>query len=80
LRPDITLLFILDPCIALERIHSRRGREKFERLEFLQSVDENFRKMAAREPERFVLIDAEKDAGDVAEEAIRAVLKQFSSR
>ncbi len=74
LRPDKTLLFLLDPQTALQRIQSRRGREKFESLEFLRSVDENFRRMAAIEPERFVQIDAEQDAKKVAEEAIKAIL------
>ena len=74
LPPDKTLLFVLDPRYALERMQSRQGREKFERLEFLRLVDENFRHMAALEPQRFVQINAEQDAEKVAEEAIKAVL------
>ncbi|MCK9566908.1 MAG: dTMP kinase [Methanothrix sp.] len=74
LVPDRTLLFVLDPHVALQRMQSRRERQKFERLEFLQSVDENFRRMAALEPERFVQIDAEQDAKNVAKEAIKAIL------
>ncbi|MFZ2471898.1 MAG: dTMP kinase [Methanothrix sp.] len=74
LLPDRTLLFVLDPHIALQRMQSRRERQKFERLEFLRSVDENFRRMAALEPERFVQIDAEQDAKNVAEDAMKAVL------
>ena len=67
LRPDKTLLFVLDPHVALQRMQSRRGRQKFERLTILlRSVDENFRRMAALEPERFVQIDAEQDAKKVA--------------
>ena len=78
LRPDKTLLFLLDPHSALLRMKSRQGRDKFERLEFLQSVDENFRRMAALEPDRFVLINAGGDAEDVAEEAMKGVLKHLS--
>ena len=78
LRPDKTLLFLLDPHSALLRMKSRQGRDKFERLEFLQSVDENFRRMAALEPDRFVLINAGGDAEDVAEEAMKVVLKHLS--
>jgi len=77
LRPDKTLLFLLDPHSALLRMKSRQGREKFERLEFLQSVDENFRRMAALEPDRFVLINAGRDAEDVAEEAMKEILKHL---
>ena len=79
LRPDKTLLFVLDPRVALQRMQSRQGRQKFERLEFLRLVDENFQRMAALEPERFVLIDATQDAKEVAEEAIKAILNLISS-
>jgi thymidylate kinase len=37
-------------------------------------VDENFRRMAALEPERFVQIDAKLDAKMVANEAVDAIL------
>ena len=74
LPPDKTLLFVLDPRSALQRMKSRQGRQKFERLEFLRLVDENFQRMAALEPERFVRINAEQDAKKVAEKAIKAVL------
>jgi dTMP kinase len=77
LRPDKTLLLVLDPHSALQRMKSRQAREKFERLEFLQSVDENFRRMAALEPDRYVLINAGGNSEDVAEEAIKAVLKHL---
>jgi dTMP kinase len=72
--PHKTLLFLLPPQSALLRIQSRPGREKFERLEFLQLVDENFRRLAAGEPDRFVIIDAMQDGKAVANEAFKAVL------
>ncbi len=75
LLPDVTLLLVLDPRVALHRMQSRPGRQKFERLEFLRLVDENFLRMAALEPERFVQIDAEQNAKDVAEDAIDAILR-----
>jgi len=73
LLPDITLLLVLDPHIALQRMQSRRGRQKFERLEFLRLVDDNFRRMAALEPERFVQIDAEQNEKNVADDALDAI-------
>jgi dTMP kinase len=57
---------------------SRPGREKFERFEFLQSVDDNFRMLAALEPDRFVLIDAGKPPKTVAEEALLAIRELLS--
>jgi len=78
ISPDLTLLFLLDPQISLQRISSRSGREKFERLEFLHQVDRNFRRLAALDPERFVAIDASLGEGAVAEEALSTILKLFS--
>lgn len=72
--PDRTLLFLLEPEAALMRMQSRPGKEKFERLEFLRSVDENFRHMAHMEPQRFVPVDAGQDEKTVALNATSAVL------
>ncbi len=72
--PDMTLLFAIDPALALKRIRSRKSREKFERFDFLKEVDGNFRRLAALEPDRFVVIDAGREAEDVAEDALSLVL------
>jgi dTMP kinase len=79
LQPDRTLFFVLDPKNALQRIQSRKGREKFEGLGFLQSVDHNFRRLAALEPKRFVLIDASMDAEHVAKISLNAILDLISN-
>jgi len=73
--PDMTLLFLLNPELALKRLGSRPGKEKFERLEFLRSVEENFLSIASDEPQRFFLIDAAQDEEAVARDAARAVLE-----
>jgi dTMP kinase len=73
--PDKTLLFLLDPEVALKRMRSRPGRDKFERLDFLRAVDGNFRRMASMDPDRFVLIDASQDPRAVASEAMAALKK-----
>jgi len=73
-QPDKTLLFLLEPDAAFARMQSRSGREKFERLEFLRLVDLNFRAISARDPRRFVIIDAGQSEMAVAKEATDAVL------
>ena len=78
--PDMTILLVLDPQMALLRIEARPGRDKFERLEFLKQVDGNFRLMAAIEPERFVQIDAAQDADDVGNAAMNAILRHIVER
>jgi dTMP kinase len=74
--PDLTIVFALDPALALRRIESRSSAEKFERAEFLKDVDENFRRLAENEPERFVLIDASQKIEDVARDALSLILRK----
>jgi dTMP kinase len=74
LVPDQTLLFLLDPSLAMARLSSRQGREKFESPEFLRLVDANFRRLAALEPMRFRVVDAGRGANEVVEEALSHLL------
>lgn len=76
--PDKTLLFSLDPTVALQRMQQRSEHEKFERLEFLREVDKNFRRLAALEPERFVIIDASQKIEDVAGQALKPILERLN--
>lgn len=77
--PDLTIVFAIDPGMALRRIESRASAErtsaeKFERAEFLREVDRNFSRIAKMEPERFVLIDASRRIDDVAKEALSLII------
>jgi dTMP kinase len=74
LVPDQTLLFLLDPSLAMARISSRQGREKFEQVEFLRLVDANFRALAELEPARFRVVDGSRSVPEVAEEALSHLL------
>lgn len=80
LTPDRTLLFLLDPEISLQRISSRPGKEKFERLEFLRQVDGNFRRLASLEPERFVMVDASMGVEEVVKRATSSILERLRIR
>jgi len=80
--PDRTLLFTLDPALAVKRIRSRTGTdndvEKFERETFLREVDCIFRLLAKSEPERFVLIDASRRIEEVAGDTLEAIIDLIS--
>ena len=80
--PDRTLLFTLDPALAVKRIKSRTGAdnviEKFEREAFLREVDCIFRLLAKSEPERFALIDASHCIEEVAGDALEAIIDLIS--
>ncbi|HUR69938.1 MAG TPA: dTMP kinase [Candidatus Thermoplasmatota archaeon] len=77
LRPDITLLFDLDPVVAMERV-GRRGadQEKFERVDFLARVRANYLRLAKADPQRFVVLDAARPADAVLKDALAAVLSR----
>lgn len=68
-EPDVTLVFDLEPEVALARAGARAGGElRFEGLglEFQREVRARFRALAARFPERCRLIDAAGAAEAVA--------------
>jgi len=74
--PDITILFTIDPAIAVSRCGVRGEKTKFEKIEFLKTVQGNFLKLAEREPQRFVIIDAGDKLPSV-ELQVESVIKKF---
>jgi dTMP kinase len=72
LTPDLTILLDLDPSVALERIQSREKITKFEKLDFLTRVRENFLRLGLIE-ERIEIVDALPPLSAVAEETRRVL-------
>ncbi len=75
--PDLTILLTIDPGIAVSRCGIRGEHTKFEKIEFLRTVQDNYLKLAEKEPQRFVIVDAEAELEIVAhkvESAIRGFL------
>lgn len=71
LKPDLTIILDLPVEIGLQRAAARRGsgapdRFESEQLSFHQGLREAYRKIAADEPDRCVLIDANSDPDTVA--------------
>jgi dTMP kinase len=71
LKPDLTIILDLPVEIGLARAAARRGsatpdRFESEKLGFHQGLREAYRKIAAEEPARCVLIDANSDPDTVA--------------
>ncbi|MFW5903944.1 MAG: dTMP kinase [Candidatus Saliniplasma sp.] len=56
LKPDLTILFDIDPETALQRISDRNIKSKYEKMEFLKKVRENYLKLA--EKHNWQIIDA----------------------
>ncbi|WP_409296395.1 dTMP kinase [Peribacillus sp. SCS-26] len=67
--PHATFYFDIDPRAGLERINSNNGREinrlDSESLEFHQKVKEGYLKIISQDPERFQIIEAEKELDNV---------------
>jgi dTMP kinase len=82
LLPDVTFVLDVPAEIGLERARKRRGgaavdRFEGESLEFHQKLRDAFRTLAAREPERCVLIDATEPRVKVAMTIWTAVAKRL---
>lgn len=81
LEPDLTLLFDLDPEIGLRRIAANAGREvnrlDVEKLPFHKKVRAAFRELAARYPQRYVIIDASKSEAEVADIVYKTILERM---
>ena len=80
--PDRTVLLVLDPAVALARATRRNvehdlveseGRFEKERLDFHRRVARGYDTLAAAEPERFRVVQAEGDIEQVGRRVIDAV-------
>ena len=86
--PDITLLFDLPPEVGLKRAWQRiaqNGREtadcrfENEKMAFHERVRQGYLDMARREPGRFIVVDAQGPAAEVADRMITALEQFFGS-
>ncbi|VVB88556.1 putative thymidylate kinase [uncultured archaeon] len=77
--PDLTILLTIDPEIAVLRCGVRGDKTKFEKLEFLKKVQDNFLRLAGEEPDRFVIIDAGEELEKVRCE-VEMRIKEFLKR
>ena len=77
--PDMTILFTIDPAVAVSRCGVRGEKTKFEKLEFLKKVQDNFLRLAREEPRRLVIIDAGAELEKVGRE-VEMKIKDFLKR
>jgi dTMP kinase len=76
LRPDRTLLLVVDPADGRARSQARGGppdRLENERRDFFERTAATYRRLAEQEPERIRTIDASQPAADVLKAALTAV-------
>ncbi len=77
--PNMTILFTVDPEIAVSRCGVRGEKTKFEKLEFLKKVQDNFLRLAKEEPRRFITVDAGNELEKVERETEMRI-KEFIKR
>jgi dTMP kinase len=68
--PDATLYLDVDPETAAER---SGGTNKFERADYLADVRENYERLLAADPDRFVRVDATQSEAAVRDDVLAAV-------
>jgi dTMP kinase len=80
LVPDLTLLFVDEPARCVERVKAARGHTSFfEEAPFLSAVQENYRELAAAEPQRFRVFESS-DLDDLKSRSRSAVEDLLRSR
>ena len=73
LKPDLTIILDIPVEIGMQRAASRRGngvpdRFEAEDVKFHEDLREAYKQIAAEDPQRCVLVDADTDAESVAEQ------------
>jgi dTMP kinase len=82
LKPDLTVILDVPVEVGMQRAAARRGggapdRFEAEDIQFHQELRDAYRQIAADEPQRCVLIDANADAGIVAASVWAALRNRF---
>ena len=82
LKPDLTIILDVPVEVGMQRTAKRRGtgapdRFEAEDLKFHQDLRDAYRQIAAAEPQRCVLIDANADASTVASKVWAALRDRF---
>jgi dTMP kinase len=84
LKPDLTFILDVPVEVGMQRANARRGtgapdRFEAEDIKFHEGLRDAYRQIAAAEPQRCVLIDADTDAATVAAKVWSAVRDRFPS-
>jgi len=77
LVPDLTFLLDLPPEVGLARVEGPKDRLEGEALSFHRRVREGFLTLAELEPERFVVLDAQKDPERLFARIVREVERRW---
>lgn len=83
-KPDLTILLDINPEIGLARSLAKAGqmtvketRHESRALEFHNNLRNGYLEMAQKEPERFVVLNADKSIEDLHQEIVKIVTERF---
>ena len=79
LLPDLTIVLDVDPEVGLARLASR-DRLEAQPLAYHQRVRQTYLDLAAEEPQRYLVIDAQRDPDAIAAEIRNAVDVRMDTR
>ena len=68
--PDMTILFDIDPKIAVERCGNRGEQTKFEKIGFLERVRANYLRLVKEDPQRFVIVDTDRSIKEIETDVV----------
>ncbi len=78
LTPDITFLLDIPQAVSQQRLHGRSAdRLEGEALAFFERVAEGYRRLAAAEPNRFVVVDGRRPPAELAAQLRTTVLSRW---
>jgi len=82
LKPDLTLLFDVDPGVGLRRRDSGGDWNRLDDydLKFHERVRAGYHQLVEAEPERWAIIDAAQEPADVASDLQRIVIEKLRSQ
>jgi len=72
--PDLTIYLDVDPAVGARRAGATN---KFEQTEYLQRVTDNYDRLVAAEPDRFVRIDAEQPQDNVQQAVVETLRERL---
>ncbi len=74
-EPDVTFLFVIDPSVAMNRIEGR-NLSPFEKISFLEKVQENYLRIAEGS-KRFVKLDATESKEKLKERCLKIIEEEM---
>lgn len=71
LLPDITFLFDIETQTAMERVGNNKDRMEKEGIEFHKKLCDGYKILAKENPDRFIIIDANKSLEEVKKQTLQ---------